>query len=348
MPTSKEPKAIHRIGQKSYHQTQQMNSQSTFAMPDPARSGQRASTSSSQTSLISSNATEDEMEVEVDTQQLAQQAGNTQRASSLIMMAFATGWNYFFKYIIATPTNLTAAGLVIRYWRPDLNVGIWIAVFGTVIIAINFSHLPPTQCLVACANLGPQFLHVSSLGEMEFWMGTAKIIIMTTMIISSPMVALGGGPNHKRSGFQYWNDSDIYCASRSLYGLARDGQARSIFAKTLENGNPTWAVGISSCGVALDFLNATKSAGTVFRYFVSLATFFSVLNWMAILVSHISFRQGLKAQGISIKDLPYAGFGQPWGSNATETSSLDILAGRDDTEPVPAATHPPGTDTLRV
>ncbi|RSL89229.1 hypothetical protein CDV31_015924 [Fusarium ambrosium] len=176
MPTSKEPKAIHRIGQNSYHRTQQMNSQSTFAMPDPARSGQRASTSSSQTSLISSNATEDEMEVEVDTHQLAQQAGNTQPASSLIMMAFATGWNYFSKYIIATPTNLTAAGLVIRYWRPDLNVGIWIAVFGTVIIAINFSHLPPTQCLVACANLGPQFLHVSSLGEMEFWMGTDKII----------------------------------------------------------------------------------------------------------------------------------------------------------------------------
>ncbi|KAJ4187018.1 hypothetical protein NW759_016910 [Fusarium solani] len=345
-------------------------------------------------------------------------------ASRLVDPAFgfATGWNYFFKYIVATPTNLTAAGLVIRYWRPDLNVGIWIAVFGAVIIAINF-------------------LHVSSLGEMEFWMGTAKIIIMTTMIISSLVVALGGGPNHKRSGFQYWNDpgafkeyllegslgrflgvwacicqacfaftgtevvgmtfgetpnprknipravkqtfwriavfyilgvvvlgmaipsdselligatqkstsadaspfvvavriagisvfpdfvnasllvftlsascTDIYCASRSLYGLARDGQAPSIFAKTLKNGNPAWAVGISSCGVGLGFLNVSKSAGTVFQYFVSLVTIFAVLNWMAILVSHISLRRGLKAQGISIKDLPYAGFGQPWGS----------------------------------
>jgi amino acid transporter len=73
-------------------------------------------------------------------------------------------------------------------------------------------------------------------------------------------------------------------------------------------------VGISSCGVGLGFLNVSKSAGTVFQYFVSLVTIFAVLNWMAILVSHISFRRGLKAQGISIKDLPYAGFGQPWGS----------------------------------
>jgi amino acid transporter len=45
---------------------------------------------------------------------------------------------------------------------------------------------------------------------MEFWMGTAKIIIMTTMIISSLVVALGGGPNHKRSGFQYWNDPGAF------------------------------------------------------------------------------------------------------------------------------------------
>ncbi|KAK7579505.1 hypothetical protein V3481_015301 [Fusarium oxysporum f. sp. vasinfectum] len=54
---------------------------------------------------------------------------------------FATGWNYFFKYIMATPTNLTAAGLVIQYWRPDLNVAIWITVFGIAIVLVNVSIL---------------------------------------------------------------------------------------------------------------------------------------------------------------------------------------------------------------
>jgi amino acid transporter len=61
-------------------------------------------------------------------------------------------------------------------------------------------------------------------------------------------------------------------------------------------------------------MNASKSAGTVFQYLVSLVTIFAVLNWMAILVSHISFRRALKAQGISAKDLPYTALGQPWGS----------------------------------
>lgn len=58
------------------------------------------------------------------------------------MTRFATGWNYFFKYAIVLPNNLTAAGLIIQYWRPDLNVAIWVTVFSVVVIAINVS-LPP-------------------------------------------------------------------------------------------------------------------------------------------------------------------------------------------------------------
>lgn len=45
------------------------------------------------------------------------------------------------------PSNLTAAGLVVRYWRLDLNVGIWIAVFGAVVITVNVQHHPsPLDC----------------------------------------------------------------------------------------------------------------------------------------------------------------------------------------------------------
>ncbi|KAF5659399.1 hypothetical protein FCIRC_12541 [Fusarium circinatum] len=335
---------------------------------------------------------------------------------------FATGWNYFLKYIIATPTNLTAAGLVIQFWRPDLNVAIWITIFGVAIITVNV-------------------LHVNSFGETEFWLGFAKVLIMTTLIITTFVVAMGGGPNHDRSGFRYWQNpgafaeyllegptgrflgfwacccqacfgftgtevvgmtfgetpnprknvpravkqtfrriacfyilgvlvlgmavpydneqligatkqktsgaaspfvvavtlggvpvfadiingcllvftlsaasSDIYCASRSLYGLAKDGQAPRIFAKARENGNPIFAVGVTSLFICLGYMNASKSSSTVFGYFVSLVTVFAVLNWVAILISHIRFRQALKAQGIVAADLPYVGFLQPYGS----------------------------------
>ncbi|KAL4791043.1 amino acid permease-domain-containing protein [Aspergillus venezuelensis] len=99
---------------------------------------------------------------------------------------FATGWNYFMKYFIATPTNLTAAGLVVQYWRPDLNVAIWIAVFGAAIIIINL-------------------LPVSNFGEMESWLGVIKVLVVTIVILVCLIIALGGGPNRYRSGFEYWN-----------------------------------------------------------------------------------------------------------------------------------------------
>lgn len=53
--------------------------------------------------------------------------------------SYATGWNYFFKYVIATPTNLTASGIIIQYWRPEINIALWITVFGVAIIFINAS-----------------------------------------------------------------------------------------------------------------------------------------------------------------------------------------------------------------
>lgn len=42
---------------------------------------------------------------------------------------FAVGWDYAIGWLTVLPFELTAAGITIRFWRDDLNVGIWIAVF---------------------------------------------------------------------------------------------------------------------------------------------------------------------------------------------------------------------------
>lgn len=72
-------------------------------------------------------------------------------------------------------------------------------------------------------------------------------------------------------------------------------------------------------------MNASKSSSTVFGYFVSLVTVFAVLNWVAILISHIRFRQALQAQGIMAADLPYVGFLQPYGSYFSLFISLLVI-----------------------
>ncbi|ROV96212.1 hypothetical protein VSDG_04990 [Cytospora chrysosperma] len=337
-------------------------------------------------------------------------------------LGFATGWNYFFKYAIVLPNNLTAAGLIIQYWRPDLNVAIWVTVFAVVVIAINV-------------------LQVGGFGEAEFYLSSIKILTLITVMIVCLVVSLGGAPSNERVGFGYWKDpgafaeylkegslgrflgfwacmvqscfaytgteivgaafaetpnprknipkaisqtlwritvfyvlgifflgmavpynsdrlvgatqaktsaaaspfviamviggigvlpdiinacllvfvisaanSDIYVGARTLYSLAKDGQAPKIFLKTTKRGVPMYGVVVTSLFCALAYMNVSESASTVFGYFVSLVTVFGTLNWINILLSYVAFRRGMKAQGIDRSEMPFHGPLQPYGA----------------------------------
>lgn len=108
-------------------------------------------------------------------------------------LGFALGWTYWFKYIIVTPNQLTAAALVIQYWvdRDRINPGVFITVFLVVIVAINY--------------FGIKFF-----GELEFWLSSIKVITICGLIILSLVIALGGGPDHDRRGFRYWNNPGAF------------------------------------------------------------------------------------------------------------------------------------------
>lgn len=108
-------------------------------------------------------------------------------------LGFALGYTYWFKYIIVTPNQLTAAALVISYWvdADRINPGVWITIFLIAIIAINY--------------LGIRFF-----GEFEFWLSSIKVLVICGIIILSLVLALGGGPDHDRKGFRYWNDPGAF------------------------------------------------------------------------------------------------------------------------------------------
>ncbi|KAJ3535653.1 hypothetical protein NM208_g7049 [Fusarium decemcellulare] len=104
-------------------------------------------------------------------------------------LGFALGWTYWFKYIIVTPNQLTAAALVIQFWVPreTVNPGVFIAIFLVVICVINY--------------FGIRFF-----GELEFWLSSFKVITIVGIILFSFILMLGGGPDHDRKGFRYWKD----------------------------------------------------------------------------------------------------------------------------------------------
>jgi amino acid transporter len=50
---------------------------------------------------------------------------------------FAVGWDYAISWLTVLPFELTAAGITITFWRPDLNIGIWVSVFLVVLTIIQ-------------------------------------------------------------------------------------------------------------------------------------------------------------------------------------------------------------------
>ncbi|GAA5863082.1 hypothetical protein JCM3774_001415 [Rhodotorula dairenensis] len=109
-------------------------------------------------------------------------------------------------------------------------------------------------------------------------------------------------------------NSDLYAASRTLYGLACDGQAPKIFAKCTKNGLPLPALIMTSLIGLLAYMNCGTSSATAFNYLVNLSSVTGIINWLVILLSYLRFYYGCKRQGIDRRDFPYRAPFQPWAS----------------------------------
>ncbi len=103
-------------------------------------------------------------------------------------------------------------------------------------------------------------------------------------------------------------NSQLYAASRMLWGLAEAGQAPRALARLAANGAPRRAVLASSGGAALAaVVNAFAPAGA-FAAMLAVTIAVALFTWMMIFVTHLAFRRRHGAP---------AGFrmpGHPWPS----------------------------------
>jgi aromatic amino acid transport protein AroP len=88
---------------------------------------------------------------------------------------FASGWNYWFLYVLVGMAELTAVGIYIQFWWPDVPT--WVSALGFFV-------------LVNLVNL----LHVKLFGEAEFWFAIVKVAAILGMIgFGAYLLASGGG-----------------------------------------------------------------------------------------------------------------------------------------------------------
>ncbi|KAF5508092.1 putative proline-specific permease put4 [Colletotrichum fructicola] len=104
----------------------------------------------------------------------------------------------------------------------------------------------------------------------------------------------------------------LYSCSRTLYGLARDGQAPKFLQKCTKAGVPIYcvlAVTLISC---ITFLVSSNAAVEVFFWFVDLTTTALIMTYTFMLITYMGFYRARVAQNFPPETLPYIAPLTPW------------------------------------
>ncbi|WP_223178738.1 amino acid permease [Streptomyces boluensis] len=86
---------------------------------------------------------------------------------------FATGWTYAFEMVIVCLADVTALGVYMGFWFPDVPRWIWVLAAVLVVGVMNL-------------------FSVKVFGELEFWLSLAKIVAIIAMIIAGIAIIVFG------------------------------------------------------------------------------------------------------------------------------------------------------------
>jgi amino acid transporter len=107
-------------------------------------------------------------------------------------------------------------------------------------------------------------------------------------------------------------NSYVYCASRSLYGMALEGKAPRVLTKCNKAGVPVYCVLITLAIALLSFLQVSNNSAVVLQWFVNLVTASQLLNFCFMSYTFICWKRACEAQGLDRNTLPFKSWGQPY------------------------------------
>ncbi|KAF7886492.1 uncharacterized protein EAF01_011170 [Botrytis porri] len=109
-------------------------------------------------------------------------------------------------------------------------------------------------------------------------------------------------------------NSYVYCASRSLFGLALEGKAPKFLTKCTKEGVPIYCVCATLAVALLSFLQVSNNAAVVLQWFVNLVTASQLINFSVMAYTFICWKKACDAQGLDRNTLPHTSFWQPFSA----------------------------------
>lgn len=104
---------------------------------------------------------------------------------------YASGWNYWVLYILVSMAELTAIGVYIQFWWPEIPLWTSSLFFFFIINALNLAS-------------------VKVYGEAEFWFSIVKVIAIIAMIVFGSYLLISGTGSPQSSISNLYNDGGFF------------------------------------------------------------------------------------------------------------------------------------------
>jgi len=104
---------------------------------------------------------------------------------------FLSGWNYWVLYILVSMAELSAVGIYMHYWWPNLPTWVSALAFFVIINGINFTS-------------------VKSYGELEFWFAIVKVLAIVGMIAFGGWLLASGHAGPDASVANLWRHGGFF------------------------------------------------------------------------------------------------------------------------------------------
>ncbi|MES2418474.1 MAG: amino acid permease [Bacteroidota bacterium] len=122
---------------------------------------------------------------------------------------FSSGWNYWVLYILVSMSELTAIGIYVHFWWPEIPLWTSSLFFFLTINALNLTS-------------------VKVYGEAEFWFSIIKVAAIIAMIIFGVYLLLSGSGGEQASVKNLWNDGGFF--AKGLLSSDCQGHFQGLFA----------------------------------------------------------------------------------------------------------------------
>lgn len=122
---------------------------------------------------------------------------------------FASGWNYWVLYILVAMSELTAIGMYVHFWWPEIPLWCSSLFFFIAINALNLSS-------------------VKVYGEAEFWFSIVKVVAIIAMIVFGTYLLISGSAGTQASIQNLWNDDGFF--PKGLLNSDGKGGFQGLFA----------------------------------------------------------------------------------------------------------------------